>query len=239
VGRLGGYYDLKYYRGCDRLVANTEDIRAYLTREGWPAERAVTIPNFAEAGPLPALDRATLDTPADVPLLLGMGRLHANKAHDVTLRALAGVKDAWLWIAGSGPLERELRTLAAELGVADRVRWLGWREDASALYRAADVVVFPSRFEPLGNVVLQAWAHGAPIVAARSVGPAGLIHHEEDGLLHDIDDHEALAAVVTRLLRSDGLAERLVQTAQARAQQAFSKPAVVARWRELFAELGA
>ena len=239
IGRLGGYYDLKYYKGCDRLVANTEDIRGYLIREGWPADRALTIPNFAECGPHPTLDRALLDTPAAAPLLLGMGRLHAAKAHDVTLRALATLKDAWLWIAGSGPLELELRALARELRVEDRVRWLGWRDDPSALYRAADVVVFPSRYEPLGNVVLQAWAHDTPVIAARSVGPAALIRHEEDGLLHDLEDHEGLAAALDRLLTSDGLAARLVEAGRARMAADFSRAAVVAHWRNLFAELGA
>lgn len=239
IGRLGGYYDLKYYRGCDRLVGNTQDIVDYLIREGWPAERAHYIPNFAEAGPHPAQSRAAHDTPEDAPLLLGMGRLHANKAHDVTLRALATLKDAWLWIAGSGPLEEELKALARQLGVQDRVRWLGWRADPSALYRAADVVVFPSRHEPLGNVVIQSWAHGTPVVAARSVGPAALIRDGEDGLLHPIDDHAALAAAVERLLASDGLAARLVEAGRARMQGDFCKAAVVARWRTLFAELEA
>lgn len=239
VGRLGGYYNLKYYRGCDRLVANTEDILAYLIREGWPAERALVIPNFAEPGPHAPAERSAHDTPPDAPLLLGMGRLHVDKAHDVSLRALAKLKDAWLWIAGSGPLDRELKALARQLGVEDRVRFLGWREDASALYRAADVVVFPSRDEPLGNVVLQAWAHDKPVVAARSPGPAALIRNEEDGLLHDLEDHEGLAAAVARLLHSDGLAQRLVQAGRARLAAEFSKPAVVAQWRTLFAELGA
>jgi glycosyltransferase involved in cell wall biosynthesis len=237
IGRLGGYYDLKYYKGCDRLVANTEDIRAWLISQGWPAERAVYIPNFAEAGTRPALARHTLDTPDGAPLLLGLGRLHPNKAHDVTLKALARLPDAWLWIAGSGPLDAELKAQAKGLGVADRVRWLGWRHDPDALYRAADAVVFPSRVEPLGNVVIQAWAHGVPIIAASSVGPAALIAHEETGLLHAVDDDAGLAAAVIRLLASDGLAQRLVEAGRARLEKDFSKTSVVARWRGLFDEL--
>ncbi|CAN5385978.1 glycosyltransferase [soil metagenome] len=239
VGRLGGYYNLKYYKGCDRLVANTADIRDWLIGEGWPAERALYIPNFAEAGPHPALDRATLNTPADAPLILGMGRLHLSKAHDVSLRALVALKDAILWIAGAGPLAKELKKLADTLGVGDRVRWLGWRGDPSALYRAADVVVFPSRYEPLGNVVIQAWAHGAPVVAARSAGPSALIRDGEDGILFDVEDHDALAAAVRRVLASDGLAKRLVEAGKARVAAEMSRPIVTARWRELFAELGA
>ncbi|HET6971479.1 MAG TPA: glycosyltransferase, partial [Phenylobacterium sp.] len=209
IGRLGGYYSLKYYKGFDHLVANTEDIAEWIVGQGWPAGRVSCIPNFAAAPPDAApLDRASLATPPDAPLLLAMGRLHENKAHDVALQALAQLPGAWLWIAGVGPLEAKLRGMAEALGVTDRVRFLGWRADASALYRTADVCVFPSRFEPLGNVVIQAWAHGLPVVAAASQGPAALIRDGEDGLLVPIDDAPALAAAVRRMLDDPALAAR-------------------------------
>ncbi|MDP8916554.1 MAG: glycosyltransferase [Pseudomonadota bacterium] len=239
IGRLGGYYDLKNYRGFEALVANTADIRDWMVREGWPAERAHHIPNFAAARTPPPLLRAEFETPERVPLLLGMGRLHPSKAHDVSLRALQRLPDAWLWIAGSGPLEAELKRLAEELGVAERVRWLGWRDDASALYRTADLCVFPSRFEPLGNVVIQAWAHGVPVVAARSVGPAALIHDGEDGRLVPVDDVEALASAVQELIDDRALRYCLAERGRAVAAAEFSEEAVVPQWRTLFARYGA
>jgi glycosyltransferase involved in cell wall biosynthesis len=235
IGRLGGYYDLKYYRGFDALVGNTEDIRDWIVRQGWPAERAHYIPNFAAPGDAGPVDRALLGTPDDAPLLLGMGRLHPSKAHDVTLRALRRLPDAWLWIAGSGPLESELKRLASDLGVADRVRWLGWRTDADALYRTADVCVFPSRYEPLGNVVIQAWAHGLPVVAAESVGPAALIHDGFDGRLVPVDDPEALAGAVREVLDDPALRYCLAERGRARISSRFSERVVVSAWRELFA----
>ena len=238
IGRLGGYYDLKYYKGCALLVGNTRDIVDHIVRHGWPADRVVHIPNFAEAGPEPAQDRAALDTPADAPLLLAMGRLHKVKAHDVSLKALALLPGAYLWIAGSGPLEHDLKALAGRLGVADRVRFLGWREDAAALYRAADVCLFPSRYEPLGNTVIQAWAHGAPIVAAASQGPGVLITGEEDGLLTPIDDVQALAAAARRVIEDKALARRLSEAGLARVAGEFAKKPVVARWREIFRGFG-
>jgi glycosyltransferase involved in cell wall biosynthesis len=240
IGRLGGYYNLKYYRGFDELVANTEDIADWIVAQGWPAGRVRCIPNFAGAPPDAApADRAMLNTPAEAPLLLSMGRLHEAKAHDVTLQALVGIPDAILWIAGVGPLEAKLKAMAAALGVADRVRFLGWRTDASALYRAADVCVFPSRYEPLGNVVIQAWAHGLPVVAAASQGPAALIHDGEDGLLAPVDDAEVLAAHIRRLLDDRALRAALAQAGLERVEGEFSKTAVVAQWRSLFADYGA
>ena len=240
IGRLGGYYNLKYYKGFDGLVANTRDIERWVVEQGWPAERVRYIPNFAAAPAdlAPAL-RADHDTPADVPLLLGLGRLHASKAHDVSLKALALIPDAWLWIAGAGPLEDKLKALATALGVADRVRFLGWRDDPSPFYAAADVCLFPSRFEPLGNVVIQSWAHGLPVVAAAAKGPAALIHDDEDGLLIPVDDHAALAAGVTRLLAEPMTRIRLIQNGHARVEAEFAEAAVVAEWQALFAQYGA
>ncbi|MGZ6010194.1 MAG: glycosyltransferase [Caulobacteraceae bacterium] len=238
IGRLGGYYGLKYYRGFDHLVANTRDIERWVVRRGWPAGKVSYIPNFAEPGQGAPVDRALLDTPAGAPLLLAMGRLHASKAHDISIRALAELPDAYLWIGGSGPLEAELKALAVQVGVADRVRFLGWREDASSLYRAADVCLFPSRFEPLGNVVIQAWAHGLPVVAAMSDGPAALILPEQDGILTPINDVRALALAARRLILDPGLRRRLAEAGQARVRDEFSAGRVVAQWRELLEPYG-
>lgn len=237
VGRLGGYYKLKNYRDFDALVGNTQDIVDWIVREGWPKERAHYIPNFAAAGEGAKLSRAELNTPDDAPLLLGMGRLHTSKAHDITLRALQQLPDAYLWIAGDGPDEAILKSQAADLGVADRVRFLGWRDDATALYRAADLVLFPSRFEPLGNVVIQSWAHGVPVIAARSAGPGALIRDGEDGFLIEIDDAEALAAKTKVLLADKDLSARFIANGAQRVETEFSEGAVVQQWRALFDKL--
>jgi glycosyltransferase involved in cell wall biosynthesis len=240
VGRMGGYYNLKYYEGFDEIVANTEDIAEWVVNQGWPAGRVRYIPNFAAAPPDgEAVDRASLATPEGAPLLLAMGRLHESKAHDVALQALVQLPDAFLWIAGAGPLEDKLKAMAEGLDVASRVRFLGWRTDASALYRAADLCVFPSRYEPLGNVVIQAWAHGLPVVAAASQGPRALIEDGRDGLLVPVDDAVALAEAVKRALAEPMLRARLAERGAARVELEFSEAAVVARWKALFADYGA
>ena len=238
IGRLGGYYDLKYYRGADFLIGNTRDIVDYIVREGWPADRVDYIPNFATPRDDAPASRAALDTPADASLLLCMGRLHSDKAHDVSLRALAELPGCYLWIAGAGEDEAKLKALARRLGVAERVRFLGWRLDASALYRAADVCLFPSRFEPLGNTVIQAWAHRIPLVTAASAGPGALVRPEEDALLVPIDDPPATAAAVRRLLGDPVLGAQLVEAGAARVTGEFAPARVVAQWRELFARFG-
>ncbi|MBI3514134.1 MAG: glycosyltransferase [Proteobacteria bacterium] len=103
VGRLGGYYDPKYYRACAHLIANTADIRDWLVAQGFAAEIVHVLPNFVAATPATPVARAAFDTPADAPLLLGLGRLHVNKAFDVLIDALAALPGAFLWLAGEGP----------------------------------------------------------------------------------------------------------------------------------------
>jgi glycosyltransferase involved in cell wall biosynthesis len=235
IGRHGGYYNLRFYKGCDLLVGNTEDITRSIVARGWPAGRVRTIRNFAATDALPALPRTSFDTPPGVKLALSMGRLHPDKAHDVTLRALAQIPGLHLWLAGSGPEEGALKQLARQLGVADRVRFLGWREDAGALYRAADLCLFPSRVEPLGNVIIQCWAYGLPVVTAASIGPAALVRNEVDGLIVAVEDAEAVAAAARRILDEPGLADRLRAEGLARAEAEYGEAAVVAQWREVLA----
>ncbi|MGH6719683.1 MAG: glycosyltransferase [Alphaproteobacteria bacterium] len=237
LARLGGHYDLGRYRRADHLVVNSKGLRAWATGKGWDESRVHHIPNFVDATPARPVDRATLATAAAAPVVLALGRLHPNKAFDVALSALAAVPRAVLWLAGEGPLGDELARLAARLGVADRVRFLGWRDDAAGLLAAADVLVCPSRHEPFGNVVLEAWAHGVPVVAARAAGPAELVTDGVDGLLADIDDASALAAALERVLGDAGLARRLSAAGRAAHEAAYTEDKVAAAYLGLFARL--
>ncbi len=233
VGRLGGYYDLKYYRRCTHLICNTPDICDYVVREGRAAAAVHYIPNFCPVRDEPAVDRALLGGQA-APVLLILARLHPAKGIDIALRALVEIKDAVLWIAGEGPAEGKLKQLAADLGLGGRVRFLGWRDDRSALLKAADVCLLPSRSEPFGNVVLNAWSHGVPLVACASQGPGKLVHDGDDGLLAPVDDAGALAAQVNAILKDRALAQRLVAGGRQRTAAAFSEAAVVERYLAVY-----
>ncbi|MEQ9350512.1 MAG: glycosyltransferase, partial [Alphaproteobacteria bacterium] len=163
LGWLGGYYGLRAYRHCHHLAGVTEAIRNHLTAAGWPPERAHVLRTFAVRESDPPVDRASLDTPADAPLIVALARLHQKKGLDVLLHAMVDLPQAFLWLAGEGPLRSELETLCQRLGLRNRVRFLGWRTDRGALLKAADVCAFPSRYEPLGTVTVEAWAHDTPI----------------------------------------------------------------------------
>lgn len=234
AARLGGYYDLKYFRHADHLIGNTPGIVDYIVAQGWPAARTHYLPNFVEAAPGRRLPRGGFETPEEAPVVLALGRLHANKAFDVLIRALAGLDGVFLWIAGSGPEEAALKALADSDGVAARVRFLGWRDDTADLLASADLLVCPSRHEPLGNVVIEGWAHGLPVVAADSDGPRHLVREGDTGLLVPREDAAALAAAIARVVADKGLAAALAAAGRAEYAARFSKEIVVARYLEFF-----
>jgi glycosyltransferase involved in cell wall biosynthesis len=234
IGRLGGYYNLKNFRRCDHLVCNAPDLVRHVMGSGWARERVSLIPNFPAIGEGAKLDRGAFDTPEDAPLALALGRLHPAKGLDTFIRAAARIPELFVWIAGDGPERETLHRLTRELSLEGRVKFLGWRSDRASLFKTADLCVYPSREEPFGNVVVEAWAFSTPLVTTASTGPRWLVRDGEDGILVPIDDEEALAGGIKRLLRSADLRASLAAAGQRRVTQEFSEAAIVARYIELF-----
>ncbi len=237
VARQGGFYNLKYYRHCDYIIGNTHGIVDYLIAEGWPGERAQYLPNFVTIDPAQAVSRQDFSTPDGAPLLLSLGRLHTNKAFDVLLDAVARLDGVYVWIAGEGGQRGALEAQVRTLNLTDRVRFLGWRQDVSALLASCDVMVCPSRHEPLGNVVIEGWAAGRPVVAAASQGPTELIRAGENGMLCPVDDCEALASTIKSVLDDDELSVGLSRNGRAAYEASFTEAAVVARYKDFFAHI--
>ncbi len=234
VCRLGHYYDLKYYRHANYWVGITQGICNHLIKGGMPADRVVQIPNFADESPVEAIPRDSFNTPTDRPLLLAAGRLHTNKAFDVLLQALPQIPDAILWLAGDGPEQKALEKLSNRLGLQERVRFLGWRDDVASLMKTADMFVCPSRHEGLGSIVVESWFHECPIVAANSQGPGELIEDGRTGLITPIDDAGALATAINSLLQDPQLASTLASNAKAHYDQHYSKATIARQYAELF-----
>lgn len=237
AARLGGYYNLKYYRACDHLIGNTEDICDYLKKEGWPEDRTHYLPNFVASDQAAPVTKKSLNLPQRGRFLLTLGRLHENKAFDTLIRALVDVDDVYLAIAGEGPERERLEALATELGVRPRIRMLGWRSDVPALLAACDAFVCPSRHEPLGNVVIEAWAQSKPVVAAASQGPSQLITDGRDGLLTPVDDAPAMAQAINRVLGDDAFAGDLARAGRQRYEADFTEAQVVKRYLDFFQQV--
>lgn len=233
----GGYYKLERFKNCGWHAAVTSDIARSIIERGAPRERAVTLHNYASLEPDAPLNRAQFDTPKDAPLVLTLARLHAKKGLDTLLTALTEMPGVYAWIAGEGPLEAKLKAMAARLGLASRVRWLGWRTDRAALLAACDVVALPSRYEPFGNVTIEAWAAGKPLVASDAAGPAATITPDVDALMVPRDNPAALSQALRRVLENRDLARRLVEAGRRSYDPAYTKAAFVEAASELYSRI--
>ncbi len=239
VARLGGYYDLKYYRRCDHLIGNTRAIVDYAIAKGWPRERITYLRNFVPDSAVAAAAAVSVAPGGRAPLALALGRLHPNKGFDLLLEALAATREITLWIAGDGPLRARLERLATRLGITGRVRFLGWREDVPRLLATADLLVCPSLYEPLGNVVIEAWSARLPVVATASDGPAGLIEDGESGILVPLPGSrgggpQALADAIERVCADPALRAKLGDAGRRAYEADFTEPIVVAGYRRFF-----
>ena len=160
------------------------------------------------------------------PIWLSVGRLIYYKALDVALRALRDVSGT-LAVVGTGPMEAAWKKLAVELGVPDRVRWLGRATDdeLAGAYRAATALWFPSnaRSEGFGLVQVEAMASGCPVVNADipHSGVPWVCRHGREGLTVPINDPDAFAAAANRLRAEPGLRDRLSAAGRARAAAEF------------------
>lgn len=234
IGWFGGYYDPKNFTRCTTFVGVTKDIVRHMIDRGVSADRAHYVPTFPTIKTDEAVDRSELDTPTNATVVLALSRLHEKKGLDILLRAMPRLPRCVAWIAGDGPLEADLKKLAADLDISNRVRFLGWRQDRGALLRAADICVLPSRYEPFGTVMLEAWAAGTPLIAAASQGPAATIEDGTNGLLVPIDDSIALSDAIFRVATNSDLRSNLITRGHAAYEGEYTQQVVTARMVDLY-----
>jgi D-inositol-3-phosphate glycosyltransferase len=184
----------------------------------------------------------------DGPVLLFVGRIQPLKGLDIAVRALAALPDRTAVLVvvggasgreGGAELER-ITKLAGDLGVADRLRFADPQPHhlLSTYYRAADVVLVPSRSESFGLVALEAAACGTPVVAAAVGGLRTLVDHGRTGFLVEGRDPDAFAAHVARILGDPALAADLSTDAVARAR-GYTWSTAAGRLRRIYADLTA
>ena len=151
----------------------------------------------------------------DDQVLLFVGSGYGRKGLATAIEALPRLPAARLVVIGRDD-ETRYRRLAARLQVSDRIRWLGLRQDLERWYAAADVLVLPTRYEPFGNVHLEALASGLAVVTTTAAGGSELIEEGKNGAVIEPGDASALVSAVTGLLGESraGLAEAARRTAE-------------------------
>jgi glycosyltransferase involved in cell wall biosynthesis len=230
---LANWRSARLLRKADAISVSSPFLAAVLQRSGYAT---TIVPNIVDIDKFDAIPRQPV-----LYRLVCTRNLEPYYGIDVVLRAFAVVQQefsqATLDLIGSGPLESELRDLAARLGVTG-VRFLGRVDpaDIARYYRQAHAFINGSRLDNFPNSVLEALAAEAPIA---STDPGGIKHIVEDGktgLLSPIDDSAALAANVKRLFSDPMLAQALQANMHA-AREQYRWPAVRAQWLKLYLSL--
>jgi glycosyltransferase involved in cell wall biosynthesis len=231
--------DTFMYSRFDHIVCNSEATRARL-REWVPriqTEMSV-IPNgismqrLAQAHPIP---KKELIGREDVPLLISVARLQPQKDHSTLLRALAKAeRPAHLLLVGEGELKASLAKLAADLGISERVHFLGRRSDVPDLLRSCDLFVHSTHSDGFCIAALEAMAAGLPVVATHVPGLADVIG--DAGVLVPSGDAGAFGRAISSLLDSAERRAALSRAALQRAQD-FTIEATAASYIQLYQRL--
>lgn len=235
-------------RGVDSLIAVSEATRQrYQEALRWPPARTTVIRNAIalhrfEQGTDDAA-RAALDDGSGRLLALVPARLEEQKGHADLLQAARRLSGIRLLCAGDGSLRGALEAQARDLGVADRVSFLGFRSDMAELFSACDLVVLPSHYEGLPLALVEAMAAGRPVIATAVGGTGELVVDGRTGVLVEPGDPEALAAAIERLARNADLRRTYGAAGRARANEQFSAQAMIAavdaEYRRILAAPGA
>ena len=232
---LGGPWDVLrklLYRRADVVTAIDESaletMSAYV-----PRRKLVAIPLAISPPP----DGETGAILPDKPYVLAVGRLHPQKGHDVLIKAFAlatrSLPDWTLVVAGEGELREELESLSNNLGISDRVRWMGLVEDPYFLYRHAEIFAMPSRYEGLGNALIEAMGCSLPpIVTDASPGPLRYVEDGITGLVVPVDEEVALAGAIVSLAQDHELRRALGENA-ARRVESHTLERILPLWNRL------
>jgi 1,2-diacylglycerol 3-alpha-glucosyltransferase len=226
----------------DAVVVPSTAMRDTLQRYG-VRERTEIIPTGIPFGEITGGDGARFrrvhGIPPERPVLAYVGRVAFEKNIEFLLRMLVRVRcevpDVLLVICGEGPALEPLRKLAHAAGIAANVRFVGYLDRTTALldcYRAADALVFASRTETQGLVLLEAMALGVPVVSTAVMGTRDIVGPGKGALVAE-DCEQDFAAEVTRLLKDSALRERLAAEAWDYARS-WSAPALALRLQDLY-----
>jgi glycosyltransferase involved in cell wall biosynthesis len=231
----------------DRIIGLTDqEIRDHLERGIGRPGQFVSIPSgievegFEHARGEPGAVKAALGLLPSARLIGSVGRLEPVKGHRHLLEAFGDLAprfpDLYLALVGEGELLPELRAVAQRPGLADRVLFLGWRDDVPSLLRAFDLFVFPSLNEGMGRALAEAMAAGLPIVASRAGGIPEVLGDGGAGLLVEAGSASALARGIETLLLDPAIRDRLGKAARERAR-GYSVEMMLRKLEDLYREL--
>jgi glycosyltransferase involved in cell wall biosynthesis len=215
------YLERKAFGKARIVIAVSERVKNELEELGIPSDQIRVILNGVDVEEFSPGhgDRRQLGLPEEVTLALFAGDIRTNRKNlDTVLHALVLVPELHLVVVGS--IERSpYPQLAASLGLKDRVYFLGYRSDISEIVKAADLFVFPSRYEPFGMVVSEAMAAGLPVITAATTGASEIVTTECGVVLADSEDTQGLAVAMAMLAKDGELRKQMGKVGRAIAEQ--------------------
>jgi glycosyltransferase involved in cell wall biosynthesis len=187
------------------------------------------------------LDLTMLGLPPRRKAIVFIGRLHVQKdLHELIAVApelLAKLPNHDLVIVGEGPQRSALERLSGELGIGDRVHFVGWRADVPEILAAAEMLILPSRWEGMPNVVLEAMAAGKPVVATTAEGVVELLGERAAEQSVAVGKMQDFAARVLQFAQSPQLATDLGRANRERVLHEFSLQQMAGKYERLFSSL--
>ena len=223
------------YRSARQVICVSEKVREQVAKAG--LFRTTVLHNGVD----PQLF-APRNHGSPSPTLLSVGNLIPTKGHDLLLRAFARIHQGFPGLScniiGDGPEAARLRALAAELQIANKVRFLGRqsRAQVAEAMQACTIFVLPSRYEGLGCVYLEAMSAGKPVIACRGQGMDDVIIHDYNGFLTEPGDLERLSATLSALLADAPRRMRTGSAARRTVLDGFTLQHQAARLASLYRE---
>jgi glycosyltransferase involved in cell wall biosynthesis len=230
------------------LLGNSKAVVGQLEREAGRSDKIGLIHNGVVLSDLPDRTerekaRVTLGLTEPVFVIAIVANVLSYKGYEDLLKALALVASAlpnpWklLAVGRDEGLGEQLRAYAATHGISDHVSWLGERDDVPRILAAADTFVLPSHQEGLSNALIEAMAHGLPVIGTAVGGNLDAIVDGVSGQLVAVQDPKALAAAICDLANDMQRRQRLGAAARLRVERMFSIEACVASYENLYRNL--
>lgn len=234
--------------GGDRVMAVGDFVRdALVQNEGIAWGRIEVVYNgidtqaFGRPERSRAAVRAELGIDEGTGVVVHVARFHPVKDHGTALRAMARVaehsSDSVLVLVGDGEERGALEGVVSELGLGERVRFLGVREDVPDLLGASDVFLLTSVSEGVSLTLLEAMSAGLPVVTTAVGGNPEVVEDGVTGLLAGRGDDEGLAGALVRLLGDGALRERMGEAGRARAHERFDQGRMIRAYRAVYDQL--
>lgn len=221
----------RYIKACG-VFATTHDLMRFVAEHHVPDNLIFHVPNMVRCEappPPPPPSRA----PGDTPVIGAMGRLVEKKGFDVFIDALQLLKERGFVfravLGGTGIEKSALKRRAKAAGLEGILSFPGWVDDKKAFYHGLDIFCLPSHHEPFGIVLLEAFAHGTPVVSTDSEGPRDIITPNFDALLVPKGSAQALADAMAQLLKSRALCAKLAENGYMKVQSQYSIESVSER----------